>query len=350
MAKLKTINTFRRTLMQSLTKNIGNEKTVLHGKEELHIQKILICRPNGRLGNLLLITPLLQEVINTYPDCQIDIFVKGGLAPILFKNYKNVNQIIALPGKPFKQLVPYITTWLELKKNSYDLVINVIPTSSSGRLSTKTAKAKYKTFGILPEEYEGRYEDYSHIAKHPVYTFREYIGSLGAKIIELPIASLDLRLNSEEIENGKQILKSLVKNDNKTICIFTYATGEKCLSETWWEEMYRNLQTRFPEYNIIEVLPKENVSQISFKATTFYSRDIREIGALIHNTAVFIGADSGMMHLASAVHTPTVGLFCITETKKYTPYNNQSIAINTSSSTIEECVDCINNILNPSII
>ena len=45
------------------------------------IKRILICRPNHRLGNLLLITPLIQEISETFPDCKIDLFVKGGIAP-----------------------------------------------------------------------------------------------------------------------------------------------------------------------------------------------------------------------------------------------------------------------------
>jgi predicted Rossmann-fold nucleotide-binding protein len=57
------------------------------------------------------------------------------------------------------------------------------------------------------------------------------------------------------------------------------------------------------------VLPVENVSQIGFKAPTFYSKDVREIGALMANTEVFIGGDSGIMHLASASKVSTVGLF-----------------------------------------
>ena len=65
------------------------------------------------------------------------------------------------------------------------------------------------------------------------------------------------------------------------------------------------LQTEFPQHNIIEVLPVQNVSKLSFKAPTFYSKDVREIASLIANTVVFIGADSGIMHLASALkHLP----------------------------------------------
>jgi ADP-heptose:LPS heptosyltransferase len=40
-----------------------------------------------------------------------------------------------------------------------------------------------------------------------------------------------------------------------------------------------------------------------------YSKDVREIGALMANTEVFIGGDSGIMHLASASKVSTVGLF-----------------------------------------
>jgi len=345
MAKLKKLNAFRRKLMRSLTRNVGPSKTYIKGDSEVTFKRILINRPNGRLGNLLLITPLVKEVSETFPNSKIDLFVKGNLAPILFKNYEQVDRYIKLPGKPFKNLFQYAATWMRLKKNSYDLVINVIPTSSSGRLSTKVARAKNKSFGDLPQTFEGQYDDYAHIAKYPVYSFRKYLSFLGLETQDKPVYSLGLNLSPSEIEVGKQLLHDLVKNDKKTICVFTYATGEKRLTEFWWTEMYEKLQRTFPDYNIVEVLPKENVSQIAFKAPTYYSREIREIGAFMHNAAVFIGADSGMMHLASASGTPTVGLFSITKTDVYEPYNNGSIAFKAASESIEKCISEISRML-----
>src|SRR5690554_1670335 len=345
MAKLKKLNVFRRKLMRLLTRNVGPSKTYIKGDSEIAINRILINRPNGRLGNLLLITPLVKEVSETFPNSKIDLFVKGNLAPILFENYENVDRYIKLPGKPFKNLFQYAATWIRLKKNSYDLVINVIPTSSSGRLSTKAARAKNKSFGDLPQTFKDQYDDYAHIAKYPVYSFRRYLNFLGIETKDKPVYSLDLNLSPSEIEVGKKILNDLVKNDKKTICVFTYATGEKRLTEVWWTEMYEKLLSTFPNYNIVEVLPKENVSQIGFKAPTYYSREIREIGAFIHNSAIFIGADSGMMHLASAAGTPTVGLFSITKTDVYEPYNTGSIAFNAASDSIDMCISKISSIL-----
>jgi ADP-heptose:LPS heptosyltransferase len=342
----RDINALRRTLMRSLTKNIGTTHFDPNTDfTKVVIKKILICRPNPRLGNQLLITPLVQEVIATFPECEIDLFVNGGLAPIVFKNYKNVKRVIQLPRKPFKELIKYSQGWLALKKHSYDIVINAVEGSSSGRLSAQFANSKYKFFGDDIDDLQLKYEDYKHIAKQPVYNFRYYLTKLGFKENEKPIPSLNLMLSPSEIAEGQKVLQNIVKNDKKTICIFTFATGDKCYSESWWEAFYERLKSEYADYNIIEVLPVENVSQIGFKAPTFYSKDIREIGSLITNTEVFIGADSGIMHLASAAQTPTVGLFSITNIKMYAPYNNNSVAIDTNSSTVDDWIKILDKIL-----
>jgi len=348
ISMLKKINKYRRILTKTLTQNIGNsyKNLSIDLSEKVKVERVLICRPNHRLGNLLLITPFIQEIAVTFPECKIDLFVKGGLGPIIFKNYENINTIIELPKKPFKNLLQYFSVWMKLKKYRYDIIINIEKGSSSGRIATQFANAKYKFFGKADEEINSQYKDYEHIAKYPVYDFRLFLTTLGLKNNISPIPSLNLKLSSAEIAEGKIILDAIIKNNKKTICIFTYATGNKCYSEPWWEEFYEKLKNEFEmNYNIIEVLPVENISQIGFKAPTFYSTDIREIGSLITNTTLFIGADSGIMHLSSAVNTTTIGLFSRDNQNTYEPYNNGSLAINTNNSSIDECIKTINSII-----
>jgi ADP-heptose:LPS heptosyltransferase len=344
---LKKVNVFRRILTHSITKNIGSSHfgQNIDLTQKVEIKRVLISRPNHRLGNLLLITPLVQEVIATFPQCKIDLFVKGGLAPIIFENYKNINYIIELPKKPFKHLISYFQVWIKIKRQQYDIVINVDKNSSSGRISAQFANAKYKFFGEVDENIQLKYKDYEHIAKYPVYEFRSFLAKLGFEKNENPIPSLNLKLSPSEIAEGQKIVGKLVNNDKKTICVFTYATDDKCYSESWWEEFYGRLKTEYSNYNIIEVLPVENISKIGFKAPTFYSKDIREIGSVIANTEIFIGADSGIMHLASSVQIPTVGLFSRANQNTYQPYNNNSVAINTNNSNTDECIKVIDKIL-----
>lgn len=341
MSFKKKINQLRRGVTHALTKNMGSNQDEKPFDPNHQVKRVLISRPNHRLGNLLLITPLVQELDQTYPGIKIDLFIKGGLGPIVFKNYQSVDQILALPKKHFKQFGQYMGNWAKLKKHRYDLVINVATSSSSGKLSTNMARGAYKIFGELPAEVTTQNPDYLHLAKYPVYNLRHYLGTDTKR----PVPPLNLKLDDNELLKGKNDLQELVKNSKPTIAIFTFATGSKCYNPDWWNPVYQQLVNDFPEYNIVEVLPAENVSQIDFRAPSYYSRDVREIGGLMANTSVFIGADSGIMHLAAASGVPTVGLFNPTDPKRFGPYGGKNIAVNTNETDTGGLIKIVKNIL-----
>ncbi|MEP3836875.1 MAG: glycosyltransferase family 9 protein [Algibacter sp.] len=341
------INNYRRKIMRSITKNIGSAYTEPK-KGEIYsseIKKVLIIRPNHRLGNQLLLTPLVQEVINTFEGCEIDLFVKGGVAHPVFEKYIQINNIIKLPKKPFNNLFQYAKSWISIKKKTYDLVINADKNSSSGRLLTQMAKARVKVFGDIDDDIKSTYPDHEHISKYPIYNLRQYLAKLGLNKANADMPVLNIKLDNEEIKHGKNVLKDITNNDKKTICIYTNATGDKCYSESWWETFYNRLKQEYPEYNIIEMLPIENISKINFKAAHFYSKDLREMGAIIHNTSIFIAADNGVMHLASASLTPCVGFFSVTNPNIYAPYGNGSVALHTKETDINDWIKAINSIL-----
>jgi len=347
MSFKRDINNYRRRIMRRITKNIGSAYSEPK-KGDISISEIkhvLIIRPNHRLGNQLLLTPLVQEVINTFEGCKIDLFVKGGVAHPVFKNYVGINKIIKLPKKPFNNLYEYAKSWISIKQKTYDLVINGDKNSSSGRLLTQMAKAKIKVFGDIHEDIQKSYPDYEHISKYPVYNLRHYLSHLGLfnTITNMPV--LDIKLNAAEIANGKNVLNGIIRNNKPTICIYTNATGNKCYSEDWWTIFYNRLKIEYPNYNIIEMLPIENTSQINFKAPHFYSQDLREMGAIIHNTNIFIAADNGVMHLASAALTPCVGFFSVTNPNIYRPYGNGSVALQTNNTNINDWIKAIDGIL-----
>lgn len=334
--------------MRWITGGIGKSHVnfISDGAPRADISRILIARPNGRLGNMLLITPLVQEVIATFPDCRIDLFVKGNVAQSVFRNYPNIDRIMALPGKPFKNPASYLAAWARLRKCGYDLVINVDSHSSSGRLSTQLARARYRFFGDAPQDSLLRYIDHQHMAKYPVYNLRTYLSGLGYPNPGRPIPLLDLKLSVEELTAGRQKLDALTANDKPTLALFTNATGNKCYTESWWVDFYQHLQAEYPQYSIVEILPVTNVSRIGFRAPSFYSKDIREMGAVIAHTAAFISADCGIMHLASAVGTTVVALFSTPNYNKYHPYNGRSMAVDTQLTDSETCLKMLGEVLS----
>jgi hypothetical protein len=40
----------------------------------------------------------------------------------------------------------------------------------------------------------------------------------------------------------KNIVKTWLKMILKRFCLFTYATGAKCYSESWWMELYEKIK------------------------------------------------------------------------------------------------------------
>lgn len=338
---LKSIaNTFRRKYLKKITEDLGksSHKNLTPQPQPLVINRILISRPNHRLGNQLLITPLVQEVQQLFPKASIDLFVKGTVAPILFKNY-GINEYIKLPRKPLKELTNYFKVWLKIRNKKYDLVINVEQSSSSGRISAAVAQAKFTFFGDDFDEDLKKYADRSHISKYPIYNLRSFLNRLGMQVSNKEIPLLDLRLDTEELANGKKALANITDHPNKkTIGFFTYATGDKCYSKEWWKTFYNKFYHEFSDYNLIEILPVENISQLDFTLPSYYSKEVREIGAVMHQCDLVVAADSGMMHLSSASLTPTIGLFSVTKAEVYEPYGNNSISFNTNERTQDELI------------
>ncbi|WP_312922988.1 glycosyltransferase family 9 protein [Empedobacter brevis] len=334
--------------MRSLTGGIGKGSLEnINKSESIKIERVLINRPNQRLGNTLLITPLVQEIIQFNPKVKIDLFVKGKVAPIVFENYPQIDQIIELPKKPFKDLASYIKVWLKIKRKKYDLVINVDKQSSSGRLSTSFANSKYKLFG---DEFiaDTTQENQLHQAQYPVYQFRKFLELFEGKERKEAVPQQNIQLSEREIEKGKKMLEEITENSSKkTIAFFTFATGAKCYNEEWWTEFYNLFYPKYAEeYNLIEILPVENISMLTHKLPEYYSKDVREIASVMFNCEVVIAADSGMMHLSSAAPSKTIGLFKSEDfMQRYKPYGEGNAVVLAKDDNQEGVMEALEKIL-----
>lgn len=304
--------------------------------------KVLIVRPNHRLGNQLMLSPLIQELEHQFPNVKIDLFVKGGLCPILYAENTSVRTIISLPKKHFKEVGNYLKAWFKIRKQQYDLVINIAPSSSSGKLATRLAKGNFKIYSIP----ENESLETKHMALIPVDLTRKAFKYWGIPVSDTPFPNMELKLNEKEFQNGKKILTEYTSQPKKTISLYTFATGAKCKDQTWWVPFYEKMKIQFPDYTIIEILPVENVSQINFTAPNYYSKDLREIAAVTSQVALWIGTDSGMMHLAAATPTPVIGLFSVTNPDIYGPYRKGSLSINIDKVSQDFILDKIETILS----
>ncbi len=305
------------------------------------IHRVLICRPNHRLGNALLISPLLAEVEALYPGAEIDIISAGHAAGSLFGNRFLVRRIFSLPPKIARHLWFTIALLRQLRGNTYDLAIDACDGSQSGRLLLAMVRARYKLG--LPDAQQNPGSAWhalrgpEHFAQRGVFLLRTaYAGTLDGAY-----PPLTLRLADDEREQARRALAAILGEPavsstprRPVLGLFTNATGAKRFDTSWWQQFVARLRVLQPELQIVDLVADHGQSQLggefaAYCMPSYYTRDLRRLAAMIANMDAFISADCGVMHLAVASGTPTLGLFSVTSAAKYGPYGSANSAIDT---------------------
>ena len=74
------------------------------------------------------------------------------------------------------------------------------------------------------------------------------------------------------------------------------------------------------------------------------------MAGVIENCTVFIGADSGVMHLATATKAPTFGLFNgATNPNIYGPYGKDKFVVETHKKEVSEIVEMVSPYINETM-
>ncbi|MGH8191643.1 MAG: glycosyltransferase family 9 protein [Rhodanobacteraceae bacterium] len=298
------------------------------------IHRILICRPNHRLGNLLLLTPLLKELQQILPDAEVDIVLAGKDGAGLFRTFRNVGHIYTLSRRMVRHPLQTARIAAQLRRAHYDLVIDPCEGSQSSRWLIAIAHAA-QVIGA-PGDTPGAdaRQAPTHMAKWPVYLLRR---ALAAPDADYPL--LDIQLTPAEQQRGQQILHVLTSAGTslpRVIGVFAEARGAKRYPEAWWLRCIEVLRTQVPDARIVEIAPPDGHSRLSARFPNFFSPDIREVASVISPMMGFLSADCGVMHLACASGVPTFGLFSATDIAKYTPYGHGGCAIDTNGQSPEQ--------------
>lgn len=325
--------------------------------------RILVMRPNHRLGNILLTTPLLVELEHAFPGAEVDILTGGDLGREIFSGFHSVQRIHTLPRRILQHPVHALKTLRALKRARYDLVVNAATDSYSSRVLLALAKP-CRVIGIPPTDSHG-HENWARILpqapKHfgtmPVFMVRHALspeGGIGDVRDGAPYPRLDMRLSPAERLMGQHALNDVLRTRIATpgaavVGVFADATGAKRFESAWWLKFLAILTARHPEYLIVEIIPADGCSRLEDRFPTYYSSSLRKLAAFIGNMAYFISADGGVMHLACASGTPTMGLFSVTDPAQYAPYGGYNQACRAQEKIPEETAELVSRALEAAI-
>lgn len=317
---------WRRRVASWLARHLVAPPKNLVGAGELPafgIQRILVCRPNHRLGNTLLLTPLLVEIERRFPGAEVDLLSAGPAAHAVFRGFDIVGDCTTLDRRAARRPFATIGALRKLRSRRYDLVIDAAAGSSSGRIASAMAKARFQLrTDAMPTDGLA-----THLAARPVQALRWAIGAP----VEADVPLLDVRLTDVERRGGRDALLRVLRDANErglpVMAIFPNATGSKRLAADWWSDFTNELLTRIGDVCIVELVSADGQSRLGGGYPTYYTSDPRKLAAFIEAAGTYISADCGVMHLAAATAATTVGLFGPTDPGRYAPYGRDNVAI-----------------------
>ena len=316
------------------------------------VKSILIIRPNYRIGNLLFLTPLINELAKEIPNAKIDIIVGMRLAGKILEPLPNVDKVIDIPRKLLLHPLDMLAYIKQARAKKYDVALNVSGGSTSAQIVTTLIKAKYKASFASDK----LWANFTHVQERGLKTYRhmglESLEFLRFFKIDFPkkMPTLDIKPTQNEKEKAKKELLSLlhvnnIDADTKVIAIFRNARFDKKISDEWWNEWVDTLLKLDANIVVIDILSPDIPTKLNEKVLKYVNKDLRVLGAFFQVCDLYVSADTGPMHLAVASGAKVLALFNKTDIQVYGALGEQNKTIDIEKLSPQEVANITANFL-----
>lgn len=304
------------------------------------IHSVLIGRINGRLGNTLFLTPMIERLHALLPEARIDLAVSYPNAATLLAGMPGVRQVIVFPHKGRGIIPQYVRALRRLRATHYDLAVDPTPFSTSGRLLLSVTRARFRLGFKVPSQWAALTHaipmpaQAMHQGRQPAYLVSTALGASW----EPEAIRLWLPLAPQEISAARVAVDAAIAKPARArprVGYFAHATGLKILPAAWWAKFWTALLALHPEIVPVEFLPGTSAAPTVPGFAALHLRSQRDLTAAIATLQLFVSADAGPMHLASTTDTPTMGLFQVTDPVLYGPLKSSDRSIGVAQLTPE---------------
>ncbi|MGH8457896.1 MAG: glycosyltransferase family 9 protein [Nevskiales bacterium] len=332
-----TIKKLRRGLRNRLSAWLARGQAApLQPLDPAAIRRVIDCRRNHRLGNMLFLTPLLRSLAATLPQAEIDLLVGNASYAGLFQGLPGVRRVWAMPRRGWLWPLRMLALLFRLRRQDYDLVIEPSQNSFSNRLSARLCGARWRLGFYAPDQWLSL----THTVipdpdqKHEVLKPLQLISRGFADAARLH-PRMALALTAEEQAVGRARWAAVLDpwGHGPVIGFFTEATGKKRLPPEWWQAWLAGLRQSGQDFRLLQILPPGTAPAIEPGMAHVREPDHRRLAALLGNLDLFVSCDAGPMHLAAAAGVSTLGLFHTTRSERYRPLGEHSLALEVKDQT-----------------
>lgn len=272
---------------------------------------------SNRLGDAVLTTGVLRYLVDQEPDVPITV-VCGNIPKDIFTSFDGVEKVVGVEKRRFSLHWP--ETALSLGPVYWHRIVDF----------------RACLLGFLPAKHR-------YIWKGGNDGVHKATANAAMINIDHPLPP-DIRPSARQRAKSQQWLGPLEGRQK----ILALAPTANFYQKQWHHENYLTLAQRLTSSGgilsgakiavfgapgeeaqaipVVEALPDDQVINLVGKTTPM------EAATILSQSALFVGNDSGLMHTATAVHIPTVGLFGIGKPDVYGPWGETSLCLKSSPS------------------
>lgn len=293
------------------------------------VKKILVVKLRHH-GDVLLTSPVFSLLKKTMPEASIDAYIYKDTLPML-DGHPSIENFICVERKKkggfsLKRIFSDIKLLLSLRRNSYDLVINLTE-GDRGAAAAYISGSRYR----VGFERKGKNKIYTHVVKQcptPRHTVEKQLDALRCIGIFPKKEERDLVFSvpQQSIDRCKELIP-----EGDYVVIHPVSRWRfKCLAPeamAYIAEEIVSLNKKVVFTAGKDPIEKEMVDKIiglckSRQGIINLSgmTNLKELGAIIQRASLLLCVDTVALHMASALKTPVVALFGPTSEINWGPW------------------------------
>lgn len=291
------------------------------------IRRAVVIRPDERIGNLLLLTPMIDALHQVWPGVQVDILVGGAMAGLFENDPRVMDRIIfdkrALVRNPLG-LVPIAR---RLMAGRYDLAIDASHSHSFSLTSGLLVRATGARWRLGWRRGAGdrllncglvrRKEDRPHTSRLYVELLRVLAPGAPWGPLHLPVTA------AEEAEARRRLIEAgwPAAAGGPVVGFHPGGRGAKRWPTDRFVEVARGLAADGATVILFHGPGEESILErfepgLAIRAPRL---PLRLFAAALRVCRLFVSSDTGPMHMAQAVGVPTLALFIIDNADMFGP-------------------------------
>ena len=307
------------------------------------MHRILVCHTGGWIGDMVLITPTLRKLKEIYPCSFLSVLLRPLVAELMSSNpYVDKCLIDSKGAGSFKSLIGLVK---KIRRLFFDIAVILHPTSYRNAFIPYFARIPMR----IGSNYRGRSTFLTSSVphsynQHEVERYLSILQLLNAEEKSFTVGSFNLNDSASQLEfwhseNEREVVATtlLTNGISSSDRLIALNIGTTWQTKQWdirnFSELIRHITTLRPNFRII-ITGSESEQSISHElpvsdriVNLVGKTDILQLGALLEKCELCISCDSGPMHIAAAVGTPTIALFGPTDPLRHSPYGENHTII-----------------------